>query len=478
MTGDSNRSVLRSPVVLRLVAAFIVVAVAAVFVLAGLTLWRTKHSVGQLADERQQATAEVIAQTLSLAYEQNGGWSGTDPHPASMLAIQAGAGLTVLDADGTPLELTSRMGAMPEADPSGQGIVRRAPVVVGGRTVGTAVVTFESGELAQAEMHVRDALSGTVVVGALVAALVAAAVAVPLTTRLIKPLRTVTDAAQRLGDGDTTARVGHHDAPGEIGALASSFDDMADRLEAHETTRRNLTADVAHELRTPLTLLQGNCEEIIDGIAEPSLDRFVQMHDDVLRLRRLVDDLGALADADAATTRLGIDHHTCDLAVEVGTVLDGLAPTIEANQQHLQHHLEHVHVDGDAARLGQIVTNLVTNAIKYTPHGGHIIVTVGPGPDDTAVLSVSDDGPGIAAADQPHVFERFYRAETARTAAGSGIGLAVVAQLVAAHHGTVVLVPTAVGTTIEVTFPRVPQSTASKALDQEPSRSRRLGVDG
>jgi signal transduction histidine kinase len=253
---------------------------------------------------------------------------------------------------------------------------------------------------------------------------------------------------------------------------------MADRLEAHETTRRNLTADVAHELRTPLTLLQGNCEEIIDGIAEPSLDRFVQMHDDVLRLRRLVDDLGALADADAATTRLGIDHHTCDLAVEVGTVLDGLAPTIEANQQHLQHHLEHVHVDGDAARLGQIVTNLVTNAIKYTPHGGHIIVTVGPGPDDTAVLSVSDDGPGIAAADQPHVFERFYRAETARTAAGSGIGLAVVAQLVAAHHGTVVLVPTAVGTTIEVTFPRVPQSTASKALDQEPSRSRRLGVDG
>lgn len=471
MTSSGDRSSLHSPLVLRLVAAFVAVAVAAVFVLAGLTLWRTKHTIGQLADERQQATAEVISQTLALAYEQNGGWTGTDPHPASMLAIQAGAGLTVLDADGKVLDLRSRMGAMPEADPSGKGIVRRAPVVVDGKTVGTAVVTFESGELALAEMHVRDALSGTVVVGALVAAVVAAAVAVPLTTRLIKPLRTVTDAARRLGDGETTARVGHHDAPGEIGALAATFDDMADRLEAHETTRRNLTADVAHELRTPLTLLQGNCEEIIDGIAEPTLDRFVQMHDDVLRLRRLVDDLGALADADAATTRPGLDHQRCDLAAVTGAVLDGLAPTVEAHQQLLERHLEPVFVDGDPARLGQIVTNLVTNAVKYTPHGGHIDVSTAPGPDGTAVLTVSDDGPGIAAGDRPHVFERFYRAETARSTAGSGIGLAVVAQLTAAHHGTVALVPVAAGTTIRVTLPTSAHTTTTPAPDHQPARA-------
>ena len=361
--------------------------------------------------------------------------------------------MTVLDADGKELNLKSRMGAMPAADPSGPGIEQRSPVVVGGKTVGTAIVTFESGELALAEMHVRDALQGTVLVGALVAALFAAAVAVPLTTRLIKPLRTVTDAARRLGDGDTTARVGHHDAPGEIGALASTFDEMADRLEAHETTRRNLTADVAHELRTPLTLLQGDCEEIIDGIGEPTLERFVQMHDDVLRLRRLVDDLGELADADAATTRPDLDHQSCNLAAVVTRVLDGLEPTIEAHQQQLRRHIEPVKVDGDPVRLGQIVTNLVTNAVKYTPQGGNLDVSVGRGEVDTVVLVVADDGPGIAAVDRPHVFELFYRADSARATAGSGIGLAVVAQLVTAHHGCVTVEPSPRGTTIRVTLP-------------------------
>ncbi len=454
---------------LRLVGAFVAVAIAAVFVLAGLTLWRTKHTVGQLANDRQQATADAVADTLGLAYEQDGGWAGTDPHPASMLAIQAGAGLTVTDASGKVLDLRSAMGAMPTADPSGHGIERRAPVVVDNETVGTAIVTFESGELALAEMHVRDALSGTVVVGALVAALVAAAVAVPLTTRLIRPLRTLTDAARRLGSGDTTARVGHHDAPGEIGALASTFDDMAVRLQAHETTRRNLTADVAHELRTPLTLMQGNCEEIIDGISEPTLERFVQMHDDVLRLRRLVDDLAALADADAATTQPVLDRQTCDLAAVVTVVVDGLDPILEAHQHQLERHLDPILVDGDPARLGQIVTNLVMNAIKYTPAGGHLAVTVSAGPDDRAILTVSDDGPGIAAVDRPHVFERFYRADTARTTAGSGIGLAVVAQLVAAHHGTVTVEPVPDGTTICVTLPLSAHHAASSSDRNEPA---------
>ena len=181
---------------------------------------------------------------------------------------------------------------------------------------------------------------------------------------------------------------------------------------------------------------------------------FVQMHDDVLRLRRLVDDLGALADADAATTQP--DHHRqpCDLAAVVALVLDRLAPTVEQHQHRLERHLESVLVNGDPARLGQIVTNLVTNATKYTPAGGHLDVTVAPGSDDTAILTISDNGPGIAASDRPHVFERFYRADAARTMAGSGIGLAVVAQLVATHNGTVTVEPASAGTTIRVVLPK------------------------
>lgn len=457
MTAD-HRPIVRSPLALRLVAAFVAVAVAAVFVLAGLTLWRTRHTVGRLADERQQATADAVAQTLALGYQQDGGWDGTDPHPALMVAVQAGATLTVLDAQGNPLELRSRMGNMPQTATVTDGVERRAPIVVGGRTVGTAVVTFTRGELGQAERHVRDALSGTVLIGAVLAALVALAVAIPLARRVVRPLSRITAAARRLGDGDATARVDDHDAPGELGTLAVTFDEMADRLQAHETTRRNVAADVAHELRTPLTLLQGSCEEVIDGIAPPDLERFVQLHDDVLRLRRLVDDLGTLADADAAATEPRLHHVRCDLADVAAQVTDSLAPLLDAHQHTLDRHLEPVDVNGDPLRLAQVVANLLTNAIKFTPPGGHIHLDVGPVNDGTqALLTVSDDGPGIAPADRPHVLERFYRAEPTRHVAGSGIGLAVVHQLVHAHGGTITIDDTATGATLVVTLPAAGQ---------------------
>ena len=300
----------------------------------------------------------------------------------------------------------------------------------------------------------RDALRGTVLIGALIAAFVAVAVAVPLARRIVRPLRRVTDAVRRLGEGDSTARVGDHDALGEIGILANTFDSMAERLSAYEIVRRNLTADVAHELRTPLTLLQGNCEEIIDGITEPTLDRFVQIHDDVLRLRRLVDDLDTLADADAATTEHDLRRERCDLAIIAERVAGSMLPMINAHQHQLHQHLRSVFVDGDPSRLGQVVTNLLSNAIKYTAPGGHLSIEVRPSADQqSAILSVADDGPGIHAEERPHIFERFYRAESARAMGGSGIGLAVAQQLVVAHRGHIDLVPTTTGTTIVVTLP-------------------------
>jgi signal transduction histidine kinase len=327
-------------------------------------------------------------------------------------------------------------------------------VIVQGQQVGTAQVTFVSGELAQAEMHVRDALSGTVAIGAVIAALVAALAAAPIALRIVRPLRRVTDAAQRLGDGDATARAGEHRAPGEIGTLNRTFDAMAERLQANDIARRNLAADVAHELRTPLTLLQGGCEEIIDGITEPSIEHFVQMHDDVLRLRRLVDDLGALAEADAALAGPNIAVERCDLAEIAAGAADALRPLAESNQQQVNRHLETAMLNGDPTRLAQIVTNLLTNAIKFTPPGGTIELDVRRNSvRRETTLTVSDSGPGIPVEDRPHVFERFYRSDSARPVAGSGIGLAVVAQLVKAHGGTVALTDTITGTTIAATFP-------------------------
>ncbi len=448
----------RSPLTIRLTAAFVLVAVAAVIALAALTLWRTKHTVGRLADERQQATADSIAATLALGYRQAGGWDGVDVHPAVMIALQADATVTVIDPAGNEVTLHNSMPAMPAMNTTaathGGGPVVTADVVVDGTTVGATKVTFATSELASAERHVRDALSGTVLLGALTAAAVAASVAVPLSRRIIRPLQTVTQTARLVGDGDPTARVGHHDAPGELGDLARAFDDMADRIEATDTARRNVVTDLAHELRTPLTILQGSCEEIIDGIAAPTLERFVEMHDDILRLRRLVDDLNTLADADAAAADQELSRHPCDLADiarAVASELDGVI----ANHRHLLHlDLAPAVTRGDAIRLRQVITNLLTNAIKYTPDGGHVEVTTSTDADRGCVtLRVSDDGPGIEPHDQPHLFERFYRSATHRSIAGSGIGLAVVERIVTAHHGVVRVVPSEKGAEFEVQLP-------------------------
>ncbi len=450
----ADRHWVRSPLGTRLVAGFVAVAVAAVFVVAGLTLWRTKHSVGQLARERQQATADVIAGTLGLAYQQSRGWESFDAHPAMMLAIQAGASLNVLNTDGRTIELRHTMDNMAPMAVDAHGPTRTSPITVNGQQVGTAEVTFVSGELAQAEMHVRDALSGTVLIGSLAAAIVALLVAIPLARLIIRPLRRVTDAARRLGEGDATARAGGHDAPGEIGTLNRTFDTMATRLQANEVARRNLAADMAHELRTPLTLLQGGCEEIIDGISEPTMEHFVQMHDDVLRLRRLVDDLGTLAAADAALAGPGLSTQRCDLADIAANAADALRPLLDAHQHQLLRHLEPATVVGDPTRLDQIVTNLLTNAIKFTPAGGRIELIVHHDPTNHLTsLTVSDNGPGIALEDRKRVFERFYRSETTRPIAGSGVGLAVVDQLVTAHGGSVSITDTSIGTTIVVTMP-------------------------
>lgn len=476
----------RSPLTVRLTVAFVLVAVAAVVALSVLTLWRTKHTVGRLADERQQATAESIAETLALAYRQGGGWQGVDIHPAVMIAVQADAAVAVHDTAGDELDLhnsmadTSKPAGMSDmsktagmsgmTEPPGMapadGPAMTADVTVDGSTVGVVTVTFASSELASAERHVRDALRGAVLLGAFAAAVVAALVAVPLSRRIIRPLRRVTDAARLVGRGDPTARAGHHDAPGELGELARAFDDMAERLEANEAARRNVVTDLAHELRTPLTVLQGNCEEVIDGITAPTLEGFVNMHDDVLRLRRLVDDLNTLADADAAQAQSGLQYERCDLAAIAADAAADLAAIVDAHDHHLRLDLAPAATLGDPSRLRQIVNNLLTNAVKYTPTGGNLeLRTATDTTAGTVTLSVSDDGPGIHPADRPHVFKRFYRAPSTRATTGSGIGLAVVDQLVRAHGGSTRIADRPAGTTIEVELPSLPTA-PRPAMDQ------------
>jgi two-component system sensor histidine kinase BaeS len=180
----------------------------------------------------------------------------------------------------------------------------------------------------------------------------------------------------------------------------------------------------------------------------------MSLHEEVLRLAAMVDDLQSLASAEAAALNLRLAP--CELATVVSGSLDSLTAQLATAGLELERHIEPAPIVGDAARLHQVVTNILSNAIKFTPPGGRITVEVAEVGSD-ARLVVTDTGVGIAAAEREHVFERFWRGHDSADIAGSGIGLSVVAELVRAHHGTVeVGAGIGGGTRVSVTIPSVP----------------------
>jgi signal transduction histidine kinase len=237
-----------------------------------------------------------------------------------------------------------------------------------------------------------------------------------------------------------TVRV-REDIHGEFKQMAHSFNRMTEELQRAEQQRRNFTADVAHELRTPLHIIQGNLEGILDGVYDPSADQIRATLDETHLLARLVNDLQTLSLAEAGKLQLHFETVAVeDLFEDTVTSFSGMAAE---NGIELRSTISAVGKDAvfkaDPDRLGQVLDNLVANAIRFTPRGGTI--TLGAQKIATGVrLVVEDTGTGIAAGDLPYIFDRFWKAEHARSrheGAGSGLGLAIARQLVQAHGGSI-----------------------------------------
>ena len=449
---------LLGPLAARLALAFVAVALVAVSVLAGLALVASRSEVADLVERRHDQYSADVSATLAQAFEQAGGWAGADLRGAFAVAASAPADLVVLGADGelvadsssTMADLMARMHGDDPLAASELGDARRVAVTVGDATVGTAVLRFPAADPAP-EREVRDALARTVVAGAAAAVLAALAVAVLVSRRLTRPLTALTAAARSVEAGDRDARTNMTAAPGELGELATAFDQMADSLRREDELRRTLVADVAHELRTPTTVIQAACEELVDGLAEPTPARLRSLHDEALRLGRVIEDLEMVASAQAA--RLHLETQPVDLADIVTTAAAMLQPQFADAGLTLCATTTPVIVDGDPDHLHQIIVNLLTNAVKFTPPKGTVTLTVAP-MEHLACLQVSDTGPGIPPDEIPHVFERFWRG-AASEAHGSGVGLAIVAELAKAHGGqaTVDSVPGR-GATFTVLLPR------------------------
>ena len=250
--------------------------------------------------------------------------------------------------------------------------------------------------------------------------------------RITRPVTRLITVTRAMAAGDRAARAGEIRAAGELRELATAFDQMAGNLDRQEQIRRNLVADVAHELRTPIAILQAGHEALLDGVAEPTPAEFGSLRDEVLRLARMVGDLQTLAAADAAA--LNLSRRDCDLADLAAAGADSLARRFEVAGITLDRPLSPVPVSADPHWLHQVITNLLTNALKFTPAGGRVTVSTARDGAE-AVLRVTDTGAGIPAGDLPCIFNRFWRGQQAAQISGSGIGLAVATELALAHGG-------------------------------------------
>jgi two-component system sensor histidine kinase BaeS len=250
--------------------------------------------------------------------------------------------------------------------------------------------------------------------------------------RVFSPLDDLVDAAERVADGDYSVRVRER-GPRGVGTLARAFNKMASRLDTTQANRRDLLADVTHEMRTPLTVIQGNLEGMIDGVYPADEKNLRALVDETTLLSRLIEDLRTLALAESGALQL--KKEPTDLEALIRDVAAAFQGQASSQGVHLAVDVagDASPVDVDPGRMRQVLTNLLTNALRYTPAGGSVRVNcVRSGAD--VRIEVQDTGGGIAGEDLPHVFDRFYRSTDS---GGMGLGLAIAKHLVEAHGGTI-----------------------------------------
>lgn len=319
-----------------------------------------------------------------------------------------------------------------------------------------AGVPASSDEQFHAEQAYRSATAISLAVALGVATLAALVVTWYFSRRLQRSVTEVSSAATAVADGRYDIRVTPPHLGDDFDALAEAFNRMAAGLESVETTRRQLLGDLAHEIRTPVSVLEAYMEALEDGVETLDADTITMLRDQTRRLVRFSDDVNALSNAEESRT--SIEPTWVDPAALLSTTLTAATDRYAAKEVALTSrvpaHLPRLWADPE--RLGQVLGNLLDNALRHTPGGGRVEVTAGQR-HELLVIEVTDTGDGIAAEHLPHLFERFYRVDAARDRAhgGAGIGLAIAKALVEAQRGHITARSDGPGTgsTFTITLP-------------------------
>jgi signal transduction histidine kinase len=314
------------------------------------------------------------------------------------------------------------------------------PIETDGKVVGWLLVDPLSTSLRDAPTPEGDYLNritNAVIIAALVAMLVAVVLGASLARTLSHPIQELTEATRKVAKGALGYQVQVRTRD-ELGALAESFNQMSADLAQATNQRLQMTADIAHELRSPLSVILGYTEALSEGKLPGSDEVFQSLHIEARHLQRLIDDLRTLSLADAGELPLALRAVSPRLLLEQVRA----AHTARARQQRVSLRVQAAadlpDLEVDPDRIAQVLGNLVSNALRYTPSKGEVVLSAEPHGDQIEVR-IQDTGAGIPAKDLPHIFDRFYRGDEARhTSEGeSGLGLAIAKSIVEAHRGTI-----------------------------------------
>ncbi len=432
---------MRRSLAFKLTLAVLVVSLLGIALVAVLAGQFTRREFGNFTLRQDEP---AIRAALADYYRARGSWDGVTTSGVLDFLRPAGAtseparswpfGVLLATSDGAvvaPLREASPALVLPVAR-----LADGSPIEVEG--VGVGVLLFQPEEpraFSPPERAMLDRINWAIALAALAAAALALLAGGLLARALTRPVEALTGAARSLARGELGLQVPVQ-SQDEIGELAAAFNQMSADLARASQLRRQMTADVAHDLRTPLSLIRGHAEALRDGVLPPAVETFSLIHDEAVRLNRLVEDLRTLSLADAGELTL------VRRPAAPGQLLERAvgAQMIRAQQQDVAltaavaPDLPELNVDAD--RLAQVLGNLLDNALRHTPAGGRIACAVAASPDGVT-FCLADSGPGIPAKDLPNVFERFYRADASRQrdGSGSGLGLAIARSLVEAHGG-------------------------------------------
>ncbi|MEA3439176.1 MAG: ATP-binding protein [Chloroflexota bacterium] len=432
---------------IRLILSFVIVVIISITVVVLVARQSTENEVRAFINHGGSVDADRLMDTLQDYYAGNDSWIGVEQ------ILQSGGGqkgkgqggqssitgqqFRLADEEGNIIYDST--GSNPDGRLSRSEREEAVPITVNDNAIGFLLTEGGGAYNRSEERNLISRLNNAAVTAALIAGGISLLIAIFLAYRLLRPVRELTLAAERISGGDLSERVPIH-GNDELATLAHTFNSMADSLQEAEESRRSMTADIAHELRNPLAVQRANLEAMQDGIYPLTPQNLEPVIEQNALLSRMVDDLRTLALADAG--QLVLEYSQVDFLDLVNRMVERFAPQAVVDQitigiSTLQStHKDEFNIWIDSVRMEQVIGNLLSNALRYTPAGGEVRLQLR-SVDRGVILRIHDSGLGIPDEALPYVFDRFYRADRSRSreAGGTGLGLAIAYQLVKAHGG-------------------------------------------